>query len=897
VIKVKGAIDGALVELLDETETTIAQAPAGQDGWVTFELPFGLVAGEQYSAVQTHLQTVSPISQAQTVLVYEDELPKPDILEEVYECGRRILTRGAEDGIPMSAMLDGNEFQLYRNVPDERWGDRHSPSHIDETPQGTAGLNVEVFQTICGEPGPVSDPSLVQTIPDPYPSLTSLEFLDGAGKVRYEGALVGERHEIQGPQNTLGIGYAGFLNANWIFPSDEDLSSGTVDRSLCNANAQETPVIVDSTVWEQELVAPAVNQPLCPGGTVVSVNTPGIGGGRIILENANQELIGQAAHAGDRTTIGLSTGLVATDMIRARQVFQSGVEGPWSPSVQVTESFGIELVDIQTISEQFSTNQITGYSLQSAGPMIEVYECCEEDQGNAALYPPIIIANVFRGSTYVSDAFLYRAVDGVYRGRWNFKKDNATPVLRWGEGAQYSVVVTTPCTQQLLNSEPFEIFLEEPLPDTTAPEGVRLKATVAGLTETVGSSGNKTLEVPPGVEIDLRVTAVDFEGLKRVEVIGATPNSPTHLEAAAVAPVPNDLVLDTTLDGLDAYESKVISGRATNFASLNTTTNSLTLVGAHPTPSISSISPSATFSDQTLTIQGSGLGGPSLFTTVTFTMVDDPTTTAVQNLGVQSSSQLNVSIPVGLVGKMGDYNVVVETSGGSPNITKTSNTETFELKDRQPGNFQVFSFYTGLTKMTPNQNCNSTEPGAINNITASASAGGYTWTVSSNGRSNENITFTRNQADNDDPVGAVVSSNCRGIATLSYVGDDANGLAQLVANFYYFPTSGSVKVKQLSELRYEVLESTGGIISGQTVGIGQLLLSPDGSLGGANYTSTTGTGSFPYLVAIVDPVNNADEKSLTGNCVNTPCGASGAVAIDSATLTSGNNVSVNYDVP
>jgi hypothetical protein len=797
-VTVSGAIAGAMVEVtrlpggslpVDEIQTAVAD---GQ-GWATVSFTTPHQDGDTFVGYQLANGTRSDPAPLVTARYRTEPLPKPVISPGVWECGRSIHQEYAANGIPILAERDGNPMNLVggTDVPDERNEVEHTFRHMNETPAGTAGQNVVIYQNYCPEdedhhiPGPPSDPEPISSAPNPLPALNSLDAFAGTGTVRINGAFVGERQEWDHAGNSsLTYGFAPYPYRIHFpnFVIDES-SPVVVQRRLCgNVSTGHATIPIPFDETEQLLPIPTVSGPVCEAEQYLEVSTSFPGGRFVVYDNGQP--VAQASAAAGFARIRIPS--PKSSQLQVRQEFESGLRGPFA-SVAVTNGLELEVVGAASY-----TDQITGaiYSpavlKEGAGIRIRLAECCATND-----LPEVLV--VFVEGFEVN---LYRTHDGVYEGLWAFRVEGAEyPPLN----TQLTIEATAPCSGEELQTSVY-VVTGQVNPNDSQNPSIRIRADQPGRNSSPfinEGDTSATYLVEPGESTEVDIVGTDPDGLESVLVTHSGTGSLSNAGRTAQlqVPLPTTISHTATVSPLEPYQQATVSGQGQDFAGNTNATPQLTLVGEHMKPVINSITPDPTTAGGTITINGVHLGAATLETRVVFDAVSDSITETVvlpPGPSVSPSQLLNVGIPQPFENYIGDIDVVVVTRNLAGTEEETSSSERIEIEFVATGgsaNFVPFSDFDTTTSAA--YKCNgSAEPGTITGI-ASWSANAVF--VSSEGRPNKRITFTTKPGTSaGSGIGGVyIPENCRNVFVFSY--DGSNGAEESwTFTGYYFPPTGDV---------------------------------------------------------------------------------------------------------
>lgn len=904
-----GAIEGAVIQLLHSNGNTIDQYTETTDvfGSAVFQTSKQIEQGDRFYAIQIANGVTSAYSNVVIARYRTEPLPKPVLTEGIWECGLRIHQRFAENGIPIQAERDGNSMSLpyHTSIPTSKNGTAHAFQHNNETPVGTAGENVVIFQEICPEDaqhrvtGPRSEPELISTAPSPLPNLNIMKAFAGTNQVYIGGVFTGEDQRWNHINySTRALGYAPYNYnlhlLNLIIDENEPLE---VTRQLCGTEwTTQTFEPISVGEVEQLIPTPSISGPVCENATFVDVSTT-FPAGRFVVYDGSKP-VAQASANGGSARVGIPP--IQNTMISVRQMLYSGFLGPVA-TTYVDKSTRLEILNGGRYVDQNDSSIVYDPAVlrEGEGVWFRLSECCD----NYNDLPTSLTAQI--GETRV---MMYLTHDGNYEGKWDFRtEDIIVPTIN----EDYQMIVHSPCNNEELILD-FSVVTGEIDPNDSNNPITYVRADQAGRASSDLLDSNSTVGddylVEPGAPTTIRFGGSDTSGIQRVVVshAGAGILSDGVRQAQLIAPLPTNLGGEAFITPIEPYQIATVQATGLDFAGNSSSTPTLTLTGEHMRPVINTITPDPVGANGSITISGQYLTAGTLETRVVFDAVSESITETIAlppGPSVSPNQLANIAIPAAFTNYLGQVDVTVITKNFAGIQEESSNPKRIELifiAEGGPATFYSFSQFTD-TISGANKCTGSSAPGAISSISFAGSTPGPhiefrsdQVSVTSNGRTeSEVIPFkTKVPSSQGSGIGGIiVTPNCRNVLVFNYDGSDLNGEEDWTFIAFYFPPSGPVVTRNFpgANRQYLVPGTSGDILTFADYAVygGS---SPDGSV---VFLQNTGTGvgtpqSLPSVKGhMIDFVPNpkiyAGSTSICSSVSS--CAPSASVATDGLSAT------------
>lgn len=918
-IEVRGTIRFATIRVYDASNNQLGETDSADAGSTRVELTRPLVDGDVLRVEQEVNGFTSPLSEGLTVSTFTGTLPKPVIASDVVDCARLVFIEGSFPGATgtLRQTSSGTESTRLRYDFSDEIAFMHNAGNWKTTQliqNGSAsnGDTVRLRQVMCGHL-PETDPSYIASpwsdimsiMPAPNPvSTPDVITTIGSNVVDFTNTVAGAYVSIfrgSPPNDSLEFNYLIGRSGNQRYRFRTPAETGDTfwaTQTLCSTTAGSTPVAPQPVAVIQAKLtgAPELEGPVCEGVQYVRVK-PVVPEGRIALYrngDAITDVVRQvSAGSGEAVEIGLAgVPLAEGDELRVKQFLHSGLSSAMSGPVDVVDNqVGFEVKGAQSYTSQDDGSTLEGFlSETSRGPELTVRECCP----TSATQPEKIKAYIYREdapSTIFREVTLHRQYNGVYTGRWDWFVDDGNANAGAPPGNfTYTATVTTPCQSETL-SQSFEVFTTTP---NASGDAVALAVTLSAAGEMNSSASTTPISADINADqtINLTAEAVDRDGIETLEIL-ATPsgplNSPTSKVATLSAPLPEQLTLNTSIDGLLPTESITLTARAKNFGSSTwTTTGAIVLTAEHEDPVIFPFADDEIYSADGLDIQGKHLFYPNLTTTVKFDCgTITASTTTIAN--PDKKALVGVEVPSALQGKgQLTCQVTVTTSidVNGTTQTKSSNAQTLTIKDRLDGNFSVHSlsdFSTGNTTLPAE--CDGSL-GMIASVTWADNTDGKTITTTSTNGTSHTLGIKTIEINKKIYGGGTITGNsCNSYTALSY---DSSVILPNGPTYHKFTIlHRKYKTDGGTELFYEQK----GIAFMTTTASEQdhkILVSPDGSVVNVFQANQSSIIHNSHLYRSHDIINAQNLlPSLTGSLICTNCNVS-------ASIQSGNTVTFTY---
>lgn len=269
-VRVKGQVPGAEIEVFADG-TKVAEGTAG-GATDTFPLTDDLSAGQEVTATQTTGGATSdPTPEPVEVQAEPPEIPPVAFRTETYECGECVWLDGLVPGA--TARVEDDRGVL----GGESSYDGHARIHLSDPFE--AGEDPVARQTACGRtgpeipaPGPRPIPGAEHNEPQLPPPVVEADLMECEEDVTVHGVLPGAHVTLErsgGPNPD-----ACFDLSRLQFPLANELNAGETllayqEFPACDVRSPDSDdVEVDPTNTVPE---PDVREPLCAGGTTVTV--------------------------------------------------------------------------------------------------------------------------------------------------------------------------------------------------------------------------------------------------------------------------------------------------------------------------------------------------------------------------------------------------------------------------------------------------------------------------------------------------------------------------------------------------------------------------------------------------------------------------------------------------
>ncbi len=897
-ITVESLLPDADVRVFNQHDVEIGSGTAQASGRSYISLNAPVEAFDVLYAVQIFDAQRGPNSDFQVVEEYPlEDLPKPTLRYDAWECGQRV----AIDGV-----IPGPELVVERDSAGNEIGDAypsHSSSRNGWWPVSHAALpypsQVRAYQTHCGDTGhgeltiegPESDWYDVNEAPSPMPDIVPDDVTEGTTTIRVRDALVGaslsfaqqSSPQVSGKRLATAESVVMYSVNSEPIQDDPDVEFAT---ELCEMSdgISITPDPIDDL---KDLDPPEVIDPICPQTSAVEVKASHASAVISLFHNNDptHSVVATDSHiAFSLHGLDLQDG----DELKFAQHFPGTDPPPETEPAIVTVSDANELVvdGARKYIDQDSNHTIEGFVREtSRGPKFNL-RCCAECQlpdrelgSQCYSYPEedepqprTATVDITEDNTTIDQVTLYEEYPGHFVGRWDwFMEDGSPDPWPPAPSRDYEAIVSSaPCGENL--SQPIDVLIGEiDENDDTPPELVELTVTDGeNNSETVDQdSASEQMEILPDTSVDISAVGFDPEGLSEIAVVDnqGLLNAPTEKSSDPnTVPIPAQLSLDTTIDGLDPYETTSITAQGSNFNSTTGPTESadIDISGAHPTPVIDSISPEPYYSDMILEISGEELRYETLDTVVHFEL-DRPgesTINATYEVSDSSGSPTLIEIsdfPSALQEKHGsvDVSVVTENAGGIEE--ESSNTVSFELRDREQGSFQEFGVNDFSQSTSDLDHCDAegADPGAIIDISFSTQSGNHDFAAIIESENNiENVPFS---VTNNSEGGVVLGENCRMAAVLSRQQNQEDP-ARFSIEFLYFSPSDEVEREHYQPVDLFLPDEN---YVPRAFGA---FFSPDETIVGVGTLHHPGTGDIPVRGWMYDFLNLDEIDNDNGSC-------------------------------
>ena len=422
-------------ELVGETET--------EYGFTDVALTRSLDIGEAISATQTvdgatsvrthHPAVVSPYP------TIADGFQKPDVGDNLYDCGRIVPVGHLVESLRVHVMSDGHEVGQSETMG--TW----KPVCVQPLQEGA---KITAVQVACEDDpddklaSPESDPVTVKAAPDPVPApvVSTSGLVAGNDKVTVGNLLVGARVKVFDHGDPIGGGYA-TGSGNWVHidPPLAASSSITATQELCGSTSPGSPPQTPTT----ELPPPTLLEPICRGQRHVVLRDVVVNATVVVLRNGS--IVGYGGGGPGDLVLALGNDLQfeAGDEVTARQYFGNIVMSPASNTVVVLgglHSPGVEILGGHPffLAEE-GEKQINGPVFPrgaGSGPLITVQSCCDD---------PIRVEIHDPGRNRVIEIQMQEIFPGYHRGRWTWESESDWHVPNEIPVGMYRVLVKSGC--------------------------------------------------------------------------------------------------------------------------------------------------------------------------------------------------------------------------------------------------------------------------------------------------------------------------------------------------------------------------------------------------------------------------------------------------------------------
>ena len=453
-VHVFGFIPGALVQVYAGGSELLAE-DAPPFGFAGMLLSRKVTVGESISATQTvgnqtsvhsiHPVVVSPLDGGAVAS------KKPDVGDDLYECGIVVPVGNLVPGVRVKAREDGTEVGSGA-VATEHHNVITQPLHVAGrvTAQAVAceGESHEVI-------GPESDPVEVKPapVPPPAPGVDPASVIVGNTTVTLTGLLVGAGLEVLDSGSSISSGYYATAGSNWC-PVDPPVQPGasiTATQELCGNISDPSP----ETPANKELPAPIVLEPICPGSQFVVVRGTVVNATVVVRRNGN--VVGYGGAGPGDVTLALASNwtLNAGDKVDALQ-YMGATLSPKSNEVTVVKELNTPVVEILGGEPFFNAKPgeqaIEGPVFprgRGGGPAIRIQACCSKEVTLAILDP---------NGDLVAEPALHELFPGYYTATWDWSSAQGWKVPGDIPVGEYTALVRTGCDQEDARVPFFVIF-------------------------------------------------------------------------------------------------------------------------------------------------------------------------------------------------------------------------------------------------------------------------------------------------------------------------------------------------------------------------------------------------------------------------------------------------------